>query len=96
MSKQAGQGARYLNLVKTLFSTYCIRAACRGVGKIYEAPIIIAYNTHTLSCIVQRCGIGDGLIKHKSDLIQDYEHAAKGGRASALSLGSSSLQLPTA
>ena len=46
---------------------------------------------------LQRCGIGDGLVRlacgieATADLIQDFEHAlaAIGGKANALSLGSS-------
>ena len=46
---------------------------------------------------MQRCGIGDGLVRlacgieATADLIQDFEHALAsiGGRANALSLGSS-------
>ena len=52
---------------------------------------------NTLICALQRCGIGDGLVRlacgieATADLIQDFEHALAsiGGRANALSLGSS-------
>ena len=49
---------------------------------------------------LQRCGIGDGLVRlacgieATADLIQDFEHAlaAIGGKANALSLGSSNVE----